>query len=368
MIGKFLRTHRAIYGDRDRVYRAAIGEDCGLVSPWPILGVGVVMLGALDLWLFGGAPLLDDDISPLLPWNILLPQVVIWIASVTVIVVVMAVLGAPARPVVVARLWAYVMGHVATIAPLALLAVLAIRSLLFDAATIERPLALLLIVVSFAIAVWLGAGLRTLTGRRVVPAVAAVALSLAAGVAIAEIKRSRVSRFYDIEYGSMRPGFDRGDRILVSRVVLMVRKPRPGDIVVHNVQADRGGGVVSRVHRIVGAPGDRIRFAECGVIINERAARTADRVRSENPGLRTPQWTMPETVGGKSFLTTFDDARDPLCQRAETIVPPGHFFVAGDARDRSLDSRSPSPGLVRRDAITGIAIFVYASSRPSRRL
>ncbi|MGE0424289.1 MAG: hypothetical protein AB7O88_18655 [Reyranellaceae bacterium] len=64
MIDRFLRTHRAIYADRDRVYDAATGEDRGLSSPWLILGVGVVVLGALDVWLFGGAALFDDRTTP----------------------------------------------------------------------------------------------------------------------------------------------------------------------------------------------------------------------------------------------------------------------------------------------------------------
>ena len=77
---------------------------------------------------------------------------------------------------------------------------------------------------------------------------------------------------------------------------------------------------------------------------------------------------MPESLGGKAYQITFEDPRHSLCRRAETTVPPGFFFVAGDARDRSLDSRMPVPGLVPRAAITGIAIFVYASRRASRRL
>jgi len=368
MIGRFLRTHRAIYGDRDRVYHAAIGEDRGLASPWLILGVGMVVLGALDLWLFGGAPLLDDNITPYLPWNILAPQVAIWLSGVVVITVVMAILGAPTRPLIIARLWAYVMGHVATVLPPALLTILGLRSLLLDSSAIEVPAALLFTVIALAVVIWLGAGLRELAGHRTAPAVVAAVLSLAAGMAIAETKRRFVSRFYDIQSGSMRPGFDRGDRILTNSALLMLREPRAGDIVVYDARRQRRDDISSYVHRIVGVPGDRVAFAECDVIVNGRPARSGERLRSENPGIRTPLWVMPETLGGKSFKITFDDFRDPLCQRSEITVPPGHYFVAGDARDRSIDSRFPSPGLVPRAAITGIAIYVYASTRPSRRL
>lgn len=368
MIGRFLRTHRAIYGDRDRVYRAAIGEDRGLSSPWAVLGVGVIMLGALDLWLFGGAPLFDDAITPYLPWNILAPQVVIWLASVVVIALVMALLGAPTRPIVVARLWAYVMGHVGTVMPPVLLAILGIRSLLFGSAAIEAPAALLFSAVALAVLIWLGAGLREIAGQRTFPAIVAVALAFAAAVAIMESKRRLVSRFYDIHGGSMRPGFDRGDRILASSVVLTLREPKPGDIVVYDHRRRRSATIESRIHRVIAGPGERIAFAECGAIVNDRPASTGERVRSEHPGIRTPTWVAPETLGGKSYQITFDDFRDPLCQRAEVTVPLGHYFVAGDARDRSVDSRFPSPGLVPRAAITGIAIYVYASARPSRRL
>lgn len=166
----------------------------------------------------------------------------------------------------------------------------------------------------------------------------------------------------------MRPSFDRGDRLLINSVLPMLREPRAGDIVVYEARRARLDDTSSYVHRIVGVPGDRVAFAECGTIVNGRPARTDDRARSENSGIRTPQWIMPETLGGKGFHITFDDFRDPLCQRAEVIVPPGHFYVAGDARDRSIDSRMPSPGLTPRETITGIAIYVYALTRPSRRL
>ncbi len=368
MIGRFLRTHRAIYGDRDRVYHAAIGEDRGLASPWLILGVGMILVGALDLWLFAGTPLFDDAITPYLPWNILAPQVVIWLSGVVVIIVVMAILGAPTRPKVIVRLWAYVMGHVATVMPPALLTILGVRSLLLESSAIEAPAALLFSAIALAVVIWLGAGLRELAGRRTLPAVAAAVLALAAGVAIAESKRRFVSRFHDIESGSMRPGFDRGDRILTNSALLMVREPRAGDIVVYDARRERGNDMSSFVHRIVGVPGDRVAFAECGVIVNGRPARAGDRVRSEHPGIRTPQWVAPETLGGKTFQITFDDVRDPLCKRGEITVPPGHFYVAGDARDRSIDSRMPSPGLIPRAAITGIAVYVYAATRPSHRL
>ncbi len=368
MIGRFLRTHRAIYGDRDCVYHSAIGEDRGLSSPWLILGVGVVALGALDLWLFAGAPLFDDKITPYLPWNILAPQLAIWLANVVVITVVMALLGARTSPRIIARLWAYVMGHVATVMPPALLIILGLRSLLFDSSAIEVPAAMLVSVIALAIVVWLGAGLREVAGHRTFPAVVAVVVALAVGIAIGDAKRRFVARFYDIQSGSMRPGFDRGDRILTNSVMLMLREPRPGDIVVYDYRRERSERTDSYIHRIVGGPGDRIAFNECDLVVNGRPARSGERMPSENPGIRTPQWVMPETLGGKDFLITFDDVRDPLCLRGEITVPPGHYFVAGDARDRSIDSRMPAPGLVPRSAITGIAIYVYASTRPSRRL
>jgi signal peptidase I len=368
MIGRFLRTHRAIYGDRDRVYHSAIGEDRGLSSPWLILGVGVIALGALDLWLFGGAPLFDDRITPYLPWNILGPQVVIWFVSVGVITAVMAVLGARTSPIIIARLWAYVMGHVATMTPPVLIVVLGMRSLLFNSAAIEVPAALMFTVIAVAVIMWLFAGLREIAGHHTFPAVVAVVLAFTAGIAIMDAKRRVVSRFYDIQSGSMRPAFDRGDRILTNSLMLMLREPRPGDVVVYTYREDRSDQIDDYVHRIVGGPGDRIAFAECGVVVNGRPARTGQREQSENPGIRTPQWTMPEALGGKAFQITFDDVSHPLCRRDEITVPPGYFFVAGDARDRSIDSRMPAPGLVPRKAITGIAIFVYASTRSSHRL
>ncbi|MGE0424288.1 MAG: signal peptidase I [Reyranellaceae bacterium] len=280
----------------------------------------------------------------------------------------MALLGAPTRLLTIARLWGYVMGHVATVLPPALLAILALRSLLFESVAIETPAAVLFSFVAVAVLVWLGAGLRRIAGNRRLPAVVAVVLALASAIAVMDAKRQHVSRFYDIESGSMRPIFDRGDRILTSSMTLMIRAPRRGDIVVYTVEEPRDDRTYSYIHRIVGVPGDRVSFAKCGVIVNGRPARAGEPVEREDRGIRTPRWVMPESLDGKTYRITFEDSRHPLCQRAETAVPPGFFFVAGDARDRSLDSRMPVPGLVPRAAITGIAIFVYASRRTSRRL
>ena len=254
MIDRFLRTHRAIYTDRDRVYDAASGEDRGLSSPWLLLGLGVVVLGALDVWLFGGAALFDDRTAPYLPWNVLAPQIVVSLVSVAVMALTMALLGAPTRLLVVARLWGYVMGHVATVLPPVLLAILAVRSLLFDSVAIETPAAVLFSFVAVAVLVWLGGGLRRIAGNRTLPAVVAVVLALGSGIAVMDAKRQHASRFYDIESGSMRPIFDRGDRILTSSMTLMVRAPRRGDIVVYTVEEPYDDQTYSYVHRIVGVP------------------------------------------------------------------------------------------------------------------
>lgn len=368
MLGRFLRTHRAIYADRERIYRAAMGGDSGLSSPWLIVGAGLTILAALDLWLFAGVPLLDDTITPYVPWNILVPQIVIWMANVVVITAVLALFGAPTSPLVIARLWAYVMGHVSTVVPPVMVLILAVRSLLLDASTIELPATLMFIVVSLALVVWMFGALRAVDGRRTFPAVVAVAAAFCAGAAIGEAKRRWISHFEDVERGSMRPGFDRGDRILVSGLTLMMREPRPGDVVVYSARRERHDEVRSYVHRVVAGPGDRVRFVDCGAIVNDRAAKAGEAVRSENPGLRTPAWVMPEVLGFKLFITTFDNARDSLCHREEAVVPAGHYFVAGDARDRSIDSRFPLPGFIPRAAITGIAVSVHSASGRSRRL
>ena len=125
-------------------------------------------------------------------------------------------------------------------------------------------------------------------------------------------------------YGqSMEPTLHTNDRIIIEKISYRLHPPRRGDIVVVRVDS-RANPLIKR---IVGLPGETIAIHDGKVFINGRAL--------EEDYLPTP------TAG---YLPP-------------TRIPLMHYFVLGDNRQASSDSRYFGP--VSRDAILGRAFFRY---------
>lgn len=145
----------------------------------------------------------------------------------------------------------------------------------------------------------------------------------------------------------------------LSRWFLPYRDPARGDIIVF-----RHPYPPMLIKRLVGLPGDRLRIAGGQVYINGVALREpyvafepapADVERDNFPGaIYTGPQVDPEWWRQMQNLT----------HDGELTVPPGEYFVLGDNRNHSLDSRYW--GFVRRDAIIGRPVVIYFSlDRPS---
>lgn len=125
-------------------------------------------------------------------------------------------------------------------------------------------------------------------------------------------------------YGqSMEPTLHTNDRVIVEKITYRFRSPERGDVVVVRVK-DRSQPLIKR---IVGLPGETIAIHDGRVYIDGRPL--------DEPYLSRP------THG---FLPP-------------TRIPPLHYFVLGDNRDASSDSRSFGP--VAKEDIVGRAIFRY---------
>jgi signal peptidase I len=167
----------------------------------------------------------------------------------------------------------------------------------------------------------------------------------------------------------MEPTLLVGDHLLVNKFVfegrgawyehmLPYRAMHHGDIVVFKFPYDDHPHYVKRV---VGLPGDRIRIVNDKVYVN--GTRLTEPWVVHDPTTEDPVVAnFPPT---DRHVTQFGLRPEwageimKYVQRDELVVPPNHYFVMGDNRDRSWDSRYW--GFVDRDAVIGRPILIYWS-------
>jgi signal peptidase I len=183
--------------------------------------------------------------------------------------------------------------------------------------------------------------------------------------------RSAIADWNDVPTGSMKPTIIEGDRVFVNKLAYDLKvpfttwhiaqwdNPKRGDVVVFFSPADE----TRLVKRVVGLPGDRIELRDNQVFVNDKPVQyeplpqkfvnelpaqeqsrhlyaTEELAKHPHPVMATPGYNAPRTYG-------------PL------IVPEGKYFMMGDNRDNSYDSRFY--GCVERSRIVGRATSVVMS-------
>ena|SRR5262249_4577316 len=129
-----------------------------------------------------------------------------------------------------------------------------------------------------------------------------------------------------VEGTSMMPSLDDQERIFINKFVYRIEPIQRGDIVVFRYPRDPAKSFIKRV---IGIAGDRVRIADGHVILNDRML-----VEDYVP-------------------LAYDDERS----FPEVVVPPDSYFVLGDHRSLSNDSRDFGP--VDASYIYGKAVFGY---------
>lgn len=183
--------------------------------------------------------------------------------------------------------------------------------------------------------------------------------------------RTALADWNPIPSGSMRPTLLEGDVVLVDRVaydlkvpltdvsLLRLGEPQRGDVVTFTSPRDG----VRLIKRLVAVPGDEVELRDDRLFINGRAAQydDQDRVREPLPGGgETSAVRSRETLSGNrrevQFLPEVAARRDfgPM------VVPLDSYFVLGDNRDDSADSRYI--GFVPRRLLIGRAHHVLVSA------
>ena len=169
-----------------------------------------------------------------------------------------------------------------------------------------------------------------------------IILSLSGGVLI----RASGFRSFAVPSTSMEPTIQRGDRIVVDNRAFRLQGPQYRDVVV----CYRDGTFL--IKRVIALGGDTVEGQNGNIILNGRVVNES---YIQHSRMGSPiEWQ----VSGMDWMQTF----------GPVTVPAGKYFVLGDNRDVSLDSRSPEFGFVDRGSILGKVLYVYSAGREGMRI
>jgi len=172
--------------------------------------------------------------------------------------------------------------------------------------------------------------------------------SFAVAIVLALFIRSFFVQAFKIPSGSMEPTLLIGDHILVNRFIygfripftriklLEFKEPQRGEIIVFKYPEDPSKDFIKR---IIGIPGDTVEIREKKIYINNQ-------LMEDQHGTHRDLVILPRDIS-------------PRDNYGPVRIPPQSYFVMGDNRDSSLDSRFW--GFVGQKAVEGKALIIYWS-------
>ncbi len=192
--------------------------------------------------------------------------------------------------------------------------------------------------------------------------------------------RSSVADWNEVPTGSMLPNIVEGDRIFVNKLAYDLKVPFTTWHLAHWGDPNRGDVVVffspedgiRMVKRVVGVPGDVVEVRGNRIILNGASATYGPpdpKIVNMIPAWQRPAFTLdaeqinggpPHSVMGMTAAAMANPKFGPV------TVPPGKYFLLGDNRGNSRDSRYW--GFADRDQIVGRAVGVAISIDPNQTL
>ena len=126
---------------------------------------------------------------------------------------------------------------------------------------------------------------------------------------------------------SMEPSLSNGQEVLINKIAYQFSSPKQGDVIVFRPNGNENAHL--SVKRVIATPGDKVQIVQGKVVING-SIYTEDKA---------------------------DDTRDPGVAASEIVLGADEYFVLGDNRKNSEDSRSANIGNISRGMIEGKAWY-----------
>ena len=205
--------------------------------------------------------------------------------------------------------------------------------------------------------------------------------TLIGAIIIAILIRSLIVQPFYIPSSSMEPTLLVGDRIFVTKYTygyskhsfpfspnfsksrFFSKKPEQGDLVVFKTPADNR---TDYIKRLIGLPGDEIQFIDGEILINGKKIQRA--LTTSNQVIRCGGYSLNSNIfletlpNGSQYFTSYNKV-GTLKNTKKYIVPPDHYFLMGDNRDCSKDSRFlDDVGYVKHLNLVGKAKIIFFSN------
>ena len=220
---------------------------------------------------------------------------------------------------------------------------------------------------------WIFAPRRAARGLTKEPVLVDYSRSFFPVIVIVLLLRSFLYEPFRIPSDSMMPTLVQGDFIFVNKwryglrlpvanlEVFSIGAPARGDVVVFRKPSDTS---LVLIKRLVGLPGDTIRVVGSQVYVNGAPFRIEPGELYSGP--KNEQYPFSrvgeEQFDGVKHAVMLDPVRPGM--DGEWRVPDGHFFMMGDNRNNSRDSRFPDVGFVPRENLIGRAEAIWLSFNP----
>jgi signal peptidase I len=178
--------------------------------------------------------------------------------------------------------------------------------------------------------------------------------------------RSALADWNDVPTGSMKPTIQEGDRVVVNKLAYDLKVPFTTIKIVKWADPKRGDIVVlfspvdgtRLVKRVVAIPGDKVEMRDNQLFVNGKLAKQSPIaiVSSTDYG---PAYVLDEDLYGHNHRMMVTPEIPAVRSFAQQVIPDGYYFVLGDNRDNSNDSRFI--GVIERRRIVGEAVAVAFS-------